>query len=428
MAETQYVENRPPAYLQPYHENLAAFAQQLATQPYTPYGGQRIAGFNPMETAAFQGIASLGMAGAPDAFRQAQAAGGNYLGMAGGAGGMGYGDMRGIASLYQPQAQGAMGTAQGYAGQFGGIGNQAAGLGQQGQQGILGAGSQYGDVYNRAGQTQMWPDNYQRYMNPFMEQVTNIAAREAGNMGRRQLQEVGSQAANMGAFGGDRHALLEGDVMQNTRQQISDITQQGQAQAYAQGIGAFNADRAAQQQGLGLQMGALSGNVAAQQAGYGMGMQGLGMQGQMLGQGLGAMQFGQNFGLNATQAQQAALAQGNELYQSGLGQYGQAVGTMANLGGQSQAMAMDRLGAMQAAGTQQRALGQAMLDTGYQDYLRQQQYGMDRANFMAGILGGSPYVNQYSQFRTTQEQNPSLFNTMLGAGITGLSTYRGTQG
>ena len=49
-----------PDWLKPYLPDLLTSASQIGTQPYQPYGGQRIAGFNPMQTKAFTGIGGLG--------------------------------------------------------------------------------------------------------------------------------------------------------------------------------------------------------------------------------------------------------------------------------------------------------------------------------------------------------------------------------
>jgi hypothetical protein len=359
-----------------YYEDLLQGAQGYAMQGYTPFLGQRIAGFSPLEQASFQGIGALANAGLPGQFGMGSQAGAAALGQMAPAAGMGYQDMRGIAGAYDPLMSGAMGAAQGYANQFGGLAQQA-------------------------GNVQTWPNApIQSYMNPYQQNVTDIAAREAEKMGRRQLSEVGSNAALAGAFGGSRQGLLEGDIMQGTRQNIADITQAGQRDAYQSAMGQFNADRDAL-------------------------LRARGMQGQLLGQGLGAAQFGFGTGLDALNAQQQAMAQANQLYQSGAGNLMGGAQTMADIGGMGQGMNIDLLNLMNQAGQQQRGVQQAALDVGYQDYLRQMQYPQQQMGFMANILAGLPATGQTDMY--SFQQSPSLFNSLLGTGIGAASLYNQTQ-
>jgi len=48
-----------PKYLEPYVTDVASRAQAISNRPYVPYQGQRIAGFDPYQTQAMQGIAGL---------------------------------------------------------------------------------------------------------------------------------------------------------------------------------------------------------------------------------------------------------------------------------------------------------------------------------------------------------------------------------
>lgn len=364
--QTQTVTQRMDPLLASYYRRLLPAVEQFAGQPYQPFSGQRIAGFSPLEQASYSGIGALGMAGLPQSFLMGEAAGGAALGQLAPAAGMGYGDLSGIAAGVDPLSARAQRQAQTYAGQFGGLSGAA-------------------------GQTQMWPDvNLPAYMNPFQQQVTDIAARQAQEMGQRQLAELGSNMALQGAFGGSRQALLEGDILRGTREQVADITAAGQRDAYQAAMQQFNADRAAR-------------------------LQGLGQAGQLLGQGLGATQFGMGFGLDALARQQAALEAANQLYQQGAQGLMSGAGAMADIGGMGQGMNIDLLNLMNQAGQQQRGVQQAALDVGFQDYLRQQQYPMQQFGFMANILGGLPAGGD-TTFSTFQQPR-SLFGSLLGTGI-----------
>lgn len=371
------VQQRMDPFKVPYYQDLLDAGMGFMGQPYQPYGGQRIAGMSPMEMQSMRGLAALGQQGLPREFLMGAAAGAGALGQMAPAAGMGYRDLSGIAGAYNPLMRGAMAASRGYQGQFGQLGQDAM-------------------------NTQMWPGaDHAAYMNPYQQNVTDIAAREAEKMGRRQLADVGSQAALGGSFGGSRHALLEGDVMQGTRQQISDITQAGQRDAYNSAMAQFNADRNAM-------------------------LQGRGQAGQLLGQGLGAAQFGYGLGLDALNAQQQAMMAANNLYQQGAQGLMGGAGSMADIGGMGQGMSLDLLRQMNQFGQQHRGIQQAGLDIGYQDFLRQQNYPMQQMGFMSNMLAGLPTtgdstINQY-------QQPTSLFGGMLGSGLGAASLYNQTRG
>lgn len=371
--QNQTITQRMDPLLASYYGRLLPAIEGFVGQPYQPFGGQRIAGLTPLEQASYSGIGALGMAGLPQSFLMGEAAGSAALGQMAPAAGMGYGDLSGIAAGYNPLAGRGMREAQIH-------------------------GQRFGNLANMAGNVQMWPDaNIPAYMNPFQQNVTDIAAREAQLMGQRQLSELGSNMALSGAFGGSRQALLEGDILQNTRQQVADITAAGQRDAYQAAMQQFNADRMARQAGLG-------------------------QAGQFMGQGLEATRFGYGLGMDALNQQRAAMEAANRLYQSGGQGFMQGAMSMGELGGMGQAMNMDLLNLMNQAGQQQRGIQQAMLDVGYQDYLRQQQYPMQQFGFMADILGGLPSMGSTSF--SSWQQPRSLFGSLLATGI-GAGAMRG---
>jgi hypothetical protein len=48
-----------PEYARPYVERMLGKAEAFSESPYQAYGGQRTAGFTPMQEQAFQGAANL---------------------------------------------------------------------------------------------------------------------------------------------------------------------------------------------------------------------------------------------------------------------------------------------------------------------------------------------------------------------------------
>ena len=57
-----------PEYAQPYFERLLSRTEQESTTPYTTYGGQRFAEFDPYQELAFTGAAGMAAAGTPSFF------------------------------------------------------------------------------------------------------------------------------------------------------------------------------------------------------------------------------------------------------------------------------------------------------------------------------------------------------------------------
>jgi hypothetical protein len=220
-----------PEYARPYVERMLGKAEAFSETPYQAYGGQRTAGFTPMQEQAFQGAANLG-----------------------------------------PAKQLGTGT------QLAGI----AGLGG------LGAGQQYAQQATN-------PYAMQSYMSPYIQNALEPQMQEAARRSAIQGQQNQAQAAQQGAFGGSRTAIVEAERQRNLGQQQADIYGRGMQTAFEQ----------ARQ---------------AQQFGADLGLRGYGMAGQMagtLGQ-LGQTQFGQQQG--AIQAQAAAGAQQQAQEQQGLSQ------------------------------------------------------------------------------------------------------------
>lgn len=131
------------------------------------------------------------------------------------------------------------------------------------------------------------------YMNPYVQNVVDIQAREARRQADISRQAEQARLAQAGAYGGSRQAIMEAERQRNLGQQIGDIQERGLQSAY---------DRALQQR---------------QQEGQ-LGIQGLQSQltgAQTLG-GLGQQQFNQ--GLQGLQAQLDAGGQQRQIAQQPL--------------------------------------------------------------------------------------------------------------
>jgi len=215
------------------------------------------------------------------------------------------------------------------------------------------------------------PGSADQYMSPYMQNVVDIQKREAtrqsGILGTQQQ----AQAAQAGAFGGGRDAIMRAERERNLNQQMGDIQAQGSQNAFQQAQQQFNAEQQAR----------LAAQQSNQQAGLTTGMQNLNAQQQANVQNAANQMQAQ--GMNSQQALQAALAN----QQAGL-----TVGSQ-NLNTQQQANVQNAANQLQASGMNSQQALQAAL-----------------ANQQSKLTAGSQ--NLASQIGTQQ----------LGAGQIGLQT------
>lgn len=159
-----------PEYAQPYVERMLGKAEAFTEAPYQAYGGERIAGFTPMQEQAFQNAADLGPA------RQL------------------------------------------------GLGTQMAGI--SGLQ-ALGAGQNYQNMATD-------PYSMASYMSPYVENALAPQMREAARQSAMQGQMDQAKAVQQNAFGGSRSAIVEAERQRNLGQLQSDIYNKGLQSAYQQ--------------------------------------------------------------------------------------------------------------------------------------------------------------------------------------------------
>ena len=210
-----------PEWAKPYAKETLGKAQALTDtekNPYQAYGGERIAGFDPMQQQSFQGAAQM-----------------------------------------QPSALGAQ------AGQLAGAATMGA------------LGTNY-NPYETGGFTSQTAG---QYMNPYLEQAMEPQLREAQRASQMQGVADQGQAVRSGAFGGSRQGIIEAERQRNLGQLQGDIRAKGYMSAFEQAQQNFAREQALREQsrqygaGLGLQglqtalqgagqMGALGGQQFAQ--------------------------------------------------------------------------------------------------------------------------------------------------------------------
>ena len=330
-----------PDYARPYVENMLGKNAALIDQPYQTYSGQRIAGFDPMQLQAQQAAANLGparqlgtatqMAGlaglnagklkyapttfsnqfnAPKAFADTKF--GNDFNAP-----KDYQTTQFSNQFQAPKAYKATNFSYDKVNPF----TQAGGT-------MSGAQTEYapdlteyqmGPVGDVTTESFAQPGSAEAYMSPYMQSVVGIQQREAQRAADIAGTQRGAQAAQQGAFGGSRQAIMEAEAARNLATQKGDIQAQGSQAAYHQAQQQFNAEQAAslqaqqanQQAGLTVGQQNLAASLGVQQLGAGqIGLQtalaNMSNEQQANVQNLAAKL--QTQGLNAQQAMQAALA------------------------------------------------------------------------------------------------------------------------
>ena len=370
-----------PEYVEPYFTRLLSRGEGESLQQYTPYGGQRLAYFSPDELTSQSMTRGFAMQGTPMQYQQAQ----NILGQMGG-----YGSTyqaTPFTSSYNPSVR----VSEYQAGQF-----------------------------TPQAQSMSFEQGIGRFMSPFQQAVTDIAKREATRGSEIQADKISDAAAMSGGLGGYREAILQAERERNLGQRLDDLQTRGSQAAFDRAAAQFGRERAAdlQEQRLGLQA-FQQGELGRQQ------QERLAQQASVAGEQ--ARQQAARLGLTAQQAEDRARQAQEQFAQRAFdisSQLGlRTAQGLSGLGDTIQRDALARIGALSDIGGQQRALRQASLDLGYEDFLRQQGETQRQLGVLSNILRGVP-VNPQRTISTFQQQ-PGLFQQAVGLGLQGLGLYRG---
>ena len=451
-----------PEYVEPYFKRLLQRGEAESLQGYTPYGGQRLAYFSPDELTSQAMTRGFATAGTPQQFTDAAAR---------------YGQTTPLTSQY------TAGTFDsGYAAGDVGPTYQAGTIGSDYRGRQIGSGyrpdarsSQYmagivGDSYTPIGYEQ----NLQRFMSPYQQNVIDVEKREARRQSDIMGKGIGDAATAQGGLGGYREAIQQAERERNLGQQLGDIQTRGSQAAFqsaqqqlaaerAAGLGAaqfglqqfqagesaqqtqeklmqaaFQAGEQAKQQAASLGLTAEQQTEASRQAqekfaqsGFQLSQQALQQQGaqsiQAYQAGESARQQAAKLGLSAQQQEEAARQAQEKFGQSAYdlsNRYNLAAAQGLMGAGESiNRDAISRIAALQGIGEQQRALQQASFDVGYEDFQRQRDFAQNQLGLFSNLLRGVPVQPQ--QTISTFQQQPGLFQTAVGAGLSGLGLYRG---
>ena len=268
---SEVVQHNIPEEFRPYLQKQMRLADALLQEDYIPYGGQRLAGFNPQETAAFQGVQAIagrnlpGVTGAKTYFGNlagqtgSPVSGTDYLGVgsnyAPGTISTGYTPTAGsITSAYAPTA-GSFGSGYGGADFSSGYGArdftssyQPGQITSSFQGADIGSDYQPGQIQSTyvpgEFEAQRSIANIDDYMNPYTERVLDrqLARRQKGFQERRAQQQAQDTAAGgASAFGG--RGLLQQQTAQTAFDEgTADIEASALDQAYQQALSASSRD------------------------------------------------------------------------------------------------------------------------------------------------------------------------------------------
>lgn len=339
-SNTTTVQQSIPKELIPYIQESIKGAQKVAALPYVGYSGQRLAELTPQQLQAMSGVMSLQ---SPQQFDAA--------------------------------TRGAYGTGQ--------LGFNAA---QTGLNRALSYGSVPLQQLGMVAPEEIGGATLARYMSPYQQQVSDIAAREAIRNARIAQRGMDLNAVKEGTYGGARQALLQAERERNLSQNIGDIYTKGQQSAYEQAMAEANKYRQAQQT-------AQQQNLAAE------------VQRRALEE----------------QSRQTGAQLAGQIGTSGMNTALQAAQLSGQLGAEQQQAALARLQAQNQMGQQIQAQQQALLQQRYQDFLEQRGYPKEQASFYSNIVRGLPVSPASTQ--TTTGPSPSMLSQLGGLGIAGLGLY-----
>ena len=206
-----------PEYARPYFENLLQRTQAESYRDYTPYQGQRIAGFTPGQQQVQSEVAGMQTPG--------QFQGANQMTTAAGLGSLG-------------------------------AGAQA-----------MGAGQQYAQMATD-------PSQIQSYMSPYMQNVVDVQKQSAIRDAQKQQLGASLGAARQGTYGGARQLLAQTERERNLGSQLANIQAAGsqkgfeaaqQAQQFGSQLGLQGIQTGLQGLGQVGQMGAQLGQLGTQE-------------------------------------------------------------------------------------------------------------------------------------------------------------------
>jgi hypothetical protein len=412
-------------YYQPFYDDMAQRAQALSTLPFQSYGSAP--GSNGYTQQAAQGFADF-----QPAWQLGR--GSDMLNDAfGGLSSLGNYSAGSIYSPYNAQAV-QMFNKPNDVGIYSAP-NQLQMYGAPSPLQMFAAPDKVANTYNPESFTAAGTS--EKYMDPYMQGVVDIAKREADRTFAQQQQQRDATAAQQGAFGGSRAGLVNQAAQRDQDQLLNDIQTKGLDSAWQQAMAQFNAEQQAKATAAGMGLDASKFN-SGQQLQYGLaglnaqqfdksmqqkyGEDWLGMQQNNIANAMKygedvlgkdifntntAMDYGktglQNSQFNEQQRQQEGAMQLQAMISqeaAKLGAYNANVGRYTGMGGMGSAMGnigatvgnqqLSALGGLASAGNSLWNQDFQADNANYNRFMQAQMWPMQQLQFEKGIMSGLP--------------------------------------
>lgn len=246
-------------------------------------------------------------------------------------------------------------------------------------------------------------DKVNQYLSPYVSSVLDNLQRKSNDAFLQDQANIGTVAANSGAFGGGRQGVMTAMAQKAANQRLLDLQTEGMNNAWNQALNAFGSDRNA----------SLQADISNQSADLTTNKMNLDAK-------LGVQNLDTTNQMNAQLANQSAGLQGQQLAMSAASAMGGLGGQLAGLGQMYSNLGWNDVNMLRNQGLAQEQLNQASMDIGYQDFVNQRDYDRNNVTWMSGILNGLPNTSTTSS-ASYQSINP--YSQMLGAGIGAAGLY-----
>lgn len=382
---TVHQENLPE-YARPYFESLMQRGQDESMRPYQAYPGQRLADQSTQTLAGLNMAQNWAQSGTPD-----------------------LANARSLSNMVGQQAMDLQNYQAGkVTNSYTGPQDYATGQFNADQVGFG------GDLAKQTSQN-FGAEQRDQYMSPYMDSVVEASQRDAQQKALEEQGRLNAQAGTTGGFGGSRAAMQVQMANNDAQRRIADIGVQGRQSAFENAQQQFERDQqrnmAAQSgnQGAALQM-ALANQSKNLEA------MGMGEQSRQFGAQLGEQgrQTAAQLGMQAQTDTEKLRQGGKQLGLQGLELAGNTAGQLAGFQGLQDQMSMDRFKTMLGIGASQDDRQQQQLNMGYEDFMNQVNYPMQRLTQFGALMHGVP-VGANQNTTTTTPSNPLA--ALLGYGM-----------
>jgi hypothetical protein len=411
----QTVVNRPPEEVMPFLLDALQQGRALTGQEYTPYGGQRLADTSPDVMASDQMVRNVAQRGIP-----------------------GLDTAMGMTMDSASKIGGVTGGGQGYDfSKYGGFKESEFSPSGDISETQFKPAAEFSQ-FDFQGPEKFTGETVGQYMSPYMQQVADIQKQQAMENFQTQAGQRAANAVQSGAFGGSRQGVVEATAQKDLMSQMAEIDATSRQKAYEDAQGAFESDRAAQEQfqqnkyneqykremaqaeefaRAGDQVAAERARVQAAQTAELARVQ-AGAAGEA--SRVQAGEAGEESRVQAAQADENMRQR--QFMLEGLGMSSDMAAQIAALGGQSRSADIESAQLMEAIGLRQQGDVQKGLDLAYQDFINQRDWGKNQLADYVNIVYGNPLGG--GDFGATTSPGPNPYSQALGGGISMLGLSR----